>query len=106
VKYLTKEQILLIHSIVIDETGGSHGIRDRDAILALEALPRQKFSGKDLYKGTHAKAAVYARNIIMSHPFIKSHKVWALKTWDFFNKNIWVQENLGFKSPNLVRIHL
>lgn len=73
-KYLTGEQILLIHSIVIDETGGSHGVRDRDAILGLEQGPRQNVFGKELYPTVFAKAAYYTREIIMQHPFIDGNK--------------------------------
>lgn len=73
-KYLTKDDILLIHSIIIDETGGAHGVRDRNALLTLEALPQQKAFGRDLYYTPFLKAAVYARNIIMGHPFLDGNK--------------------------------
>ena len=43
--YLSVEDILQIHSMVIDETTGSHGIRDRGAILSLERLPKQNVFG-------------------------------------------------------------
>jgi len=72
--YLTQKEILLIHSIVIDETGGSHGLRDRHAISILGNLPRQRFGGHELYKTIFEKAAVYARNIIMGHPFVDGNK--------------------------------
>jgi len=74
VEYLTSKQILLIHSVIIDETGGSHGVREHHIILSLEELPRQKAFGKELYKGMFTKSAVYARNIIMNHPFIDGNK--------------------------------
>lgn len=73
-KYLTKEQILLIHSMLIDETGGSHGVRDYHAIFSLEDLPRQSVFGKELYPTIFEKAAVLARNIIMNHPFVDGNK--------------------------------
>lgn len=73
-KYLTKEQILLIHSLVIDETGGMHGVRDLGAIIGLEDTPKQKVFGKELYPTPFLKAAVYARNIIMYHPFLDGNK--------------------------------
>ena len=73
-KYLTKEQILLIHSIAIDETSGMHGVRDYHTILSLEELPRQKFGGKELYPTIFLKGAVYVKNILMSHPFIDGNK--------------------------------
>ncbi|MBI2515197.1 type II toxin-antitoxin system death-on-curing family toxin [Candidatus Wolfebacteria bacterium] len=73
-EYLTRKDVLLIHSIIIDETGGSHGVRDHHAILVLEDLPRQAVFGKELYPTIYLKAALYARNIIMSHPFIDGNK--------------------------------
>ncbi len=73
-KYLTKDQILLIHSFVVDETGGMHGIRDHHAILSLEFLPKQTMFGKELYPTVFLKAAVYARNIITGHPFFDGNK--------------------------------
>ena len=72
--FLTKERILLIHSMIIDETGGSHGVRDYHAILSLEELPKQKVFGEELYPTIFLKASVYARNIIMGHPFIDGNK--------------------------------
>ena len=72
--YLSKDDILLIHSFIIDETGGSHGIRDMHALLALEGLPKQRFGGKELYPTIFLKAALYARNIIFSHPFVDGNK--------------------------------
>ncbi len=73
-KYLSREEILLIHSMIVDETGGMHGVRDYHAILVLEDLPRQSVFGKELYSDIFSKAAVYARNIIKSHPFIDGNK--------------------------------
>lgn len=73
-KYLGSEDILLIHSMIIDETGGSHGVRDTHAILSLAQSPKQSFSGKELYPTIFEKAAVYARGILMEHPFIDGNK--------------------------------
>lgn len=72
--YLTKEQILLIHSIIIDETGGSHGVRDYHTILSLEHSPQQTAFGKELYPTIFIKTALYAKNIINGHPFIDGNK--------------------------------
>ena len=72
--YLTAEQILLIHSMLIDEYGGSHGIRIKELLLSTIDLPQQAAFGKELYPTPFLKAAVYARNIIASHPFIDGNK--------------------------------
>lgn len=73
-KYLSRSQILLVHSIVIDETGGGHGMRDSHAILGLIAAPKQKVIGKELYPTVFEKAALYARDIILNHPFVDGNK--------------------------------
>lgn len=83
-RYLLPEEILQIHSIVIDETGGSHGVRDRNPITALGDLPRQKAFGQELYPTVFLKAAVYMRNIIFSHPFIDGNKRTAMAAGSVF----------------------
>lgn len=72
--YLTASQILLIHSLAIDETGGSHGVRDHHAVLGIEATPKQQVFGKELYPTAFEKAATYARGIILDHPFLDGNK--------------------------------
>lgn len=73
-KYVTLEQILLIHSIVIDETGGMHGVRDHHAILSFLQAPQQIVFGRELYPTIFLKAAVYVRDIIMHHAFLDGNK--------------------------------
>jgi death on curing protein len=74
VEYLFAEDIMLIHSLIIDETGGLHGIRDGNSILSAEALPKQNVFGEELYPTVFLKAAVYVRTIIFSHPFVDGNK--------------------------------
>lgn len=74
IRYLSKEQILLLHSMIVDETGGTHGVREHHTILSAEQLPQQTAFGKELYPTIFLKAAVYTRTIIMNHPFIDGNK--------------------------------
>lgn len=73
-KALTVEQFLLIHSILITETGGTHGVRDIKMLSSISTEPFQKVFGKRLYPRIFEKAAVYAHRIIMRHPFIDGNK--------------------------------
>lgn len=73
-RYLKREDILQIHSAIIDETGGLHGIRDYHSILSVENSSKQKVFGKELYPTIFLKAAIYARDIIMNHPFLDGNK--------------------------------
>lgn len=83
-RYLTIKQILELHSMIIQETGGSHGVRDLDLIASLEQLPRQSFFGKELYPILFIKAVLYTRNIITGHPFIDGNKRTAILATESF----------------------
>lgn len=60
--------------MLIDEYGGSHGVRERNLLASLEQLPAQKTFGKELYPTVFLKSALYARNIITGHPFFDGNK--------------------------------
>ena len=82
--YLSAEDILGIHSAMINETGGSHGVRDTATLALLEDLPRQAVFGQELYPTVFLKAAVYVHSLIFSHPFIDGNKRTAMATADVF----------------------
>ncbi len=73
-KYLTPEQVLFIHARVIDETGGSHGLRDLGLLQAAVARPKASYDGKDLYQTLFEKAAALMHSIIKNHPFVDGNK--------------------------------
>lgn len=73
-KYLTPEQILFIHARLIDETGGSHGLRDLGLLESASARPQASFGGKDLYPDLFAKAAALLDSLIHNHPFVDGNK--------------------------------
>ncbi|NPA90204.1 MAG: type II toxin-antitoxin system death-on-curing family toxin [Chloroflexi bacterium] len=73
-KYLTPQQVLFLHSRIIAETGGSHGIRDVGALESALARPRMTFGGEDLYPDVFSKAAALLESIIRNHPFIDGNK--------------------------------
>lgn len=83
-EFLTVEDLLNIHSVVIDETGGSHGVREPGALESLAALPEQAAFGKEFYAGIYAKAAVYIRSVIFNHPFVDGNKRTAMMSADVF----------------------
>lgn len=57
-KRLTKTQIIKIHSLLIQETGGSEGIRDEGILDSALNAPFQTFDGEDLYETIQAKADI------------------------------------------------
>lgn len=72
--YLLKEGVLQIHSMIIDETGGMHGVRDLHLVMSAIETPKQTVFGKELYSTVFSKAGVYARDIICNHPFLDGNK--------------------------------
>lgn len=77
-RYLTAEEILVLHALAIDETGGSHGVRDPGLLQSIAERPKTAFGGKEMYLGVFAKAAVYMDSIIRYHVFIDGNKRAAL----------------------------
>jgi len=73
--------------MVIDETGGSHGVRDHSIVISAEQLPQQRAFGKELYPTVFIKAAVYARNIITAHPFVDGNKRTGMAATSVFIEN-------------------
>jgi death on curing protein len=73
-KYLTGEEILVIHSEIIDKTGGLHGIRDINLFVSILEKPKSKFGGNELHKSVFAKAAIYFESFAKYHVFIDGNK--------------------------------
>lgn len=72
--YLTTEQVLFLHARLIEETGGSHGVRDVALLESAVARPRATFGGEDLYPDLFSKAAALMDSLIRNHPFIDGNK--------------------------------
>lgn len=73
-KRLTEKHILQMHSLLIQETGGSEGVKDRRLLDSALNLPFQTFNGEDIYKTIRAKASRLAFSIINNHPFVDGNK--------------------------------
>lgn len=73
-KVLSLEQLLEIHSLVVEATGGSAGLRDLGRLEAAIATQTQNVFGEELYPGSVDKAAAVIRSIIADHPFVNGNK--------------------------------
>ena len=76
--YLTPEQVLFIHSRLVGETGGSHGVQDLGLLESAVARPKATFDSKDLYPDLFTKAAALMNSLINNHPFVDGNKRTAL----------------------------
>lgn len=73
-RYLTLEEILRLHFQVVEDYGGSHGVRDENRLKSVVEAPKQEVLGAEQYPDLLEKAAVYLRNIIGDHPFSDGNK--------------------------------
>jgi death-on-curing protein len=72
--YLTIEQLLELHVLVISQTGGSDGLRDLGRLEAVVASQTQNVYDQELYPSTLDKAAAIMRGIIGDHPYVDGNK--------------------------------
>lgn len=73
-KRLSKEQILMLHSQLIEEYGGSDGVRDYNLLDSALENPFQSFGGEELYPTLQAKAARLGYGLIKNHCMIDGNK--------------------------------
>lgn len=73
-KFLSGEQILFIHARLIEETGGSHEVRDLNMLLSAVGRPQASFDNQDLYPNLFSKAAALMESLIHNHPFVDGNK--------------------------------
>lgn len=70
----SKEKVLLLQKLLIEETGGSFGLRD-EALLesALEGI-YATFDGQELYPTKEEKGARLGYTLITNHSFVDGNK--------------------------------
>ena len=84
IKYLNLEEILRLHFQVIEDFGGSHGVRDESRLKSVVNSPKQVVFDEEQYSSVYEKGAVYLRNIIGDHPFSDGNKRTAISICGIF----------------------
>lgn len=74
ISYITLDEVIAIHDSMIDEYGGSHGIRDLGLIQSAIARPQSSFGGEDLYPNIFDKAASLFHSLMFNHAFVDGNK--------------------------------
>ena len=73
-KKLSKKQSLMLHTQLIQQTGGSEGVRDYNLLDSALETPFQSFGGDELYPTIQAKAARLGYGLIKNHCMIDGNK--------------------------------
>ncbi len=71
---LSIEQLLELHALAVNHSGGSIGVRDVGRLEAAVAVQSQEAFGQELYVSVPEKAAALIRGIIQDHPFVDGNK--------------------------------
>ena len=73
-RYLTLSEIITLHQQLIQQAGGSLGIRDAGGLESAIAQPRMMFNGEELYPSLVEKAVALGFSLIQNHPFVDGNK--------------------------------
>lgn len=73
-RYLTIDEVLVLHAYQIDSFGGNPKVLDIRLLESALARPQTILSGKDMFPTIYDKAAVLATGIINNHPFVDGNK--------------------------------
>ena len=73
-RYISLSEVLELHQRIIEESGGSTGLRDLGGLESAIAQPHMTFGGRDLYPTLIEKAAALCFSLVQNHPFIDGNK--------------------------------
>ena len=97
--WISAEDVILIHSRVIEGSGGLDGLRDRDGLEAAVSAPMQTFDGKELYPTDLEKIARLGFGLASNHAFVDGNKLIGAMMTQLLLK--WNGYNLTLRSGEL-----
>lgn len=72
--WVATDDVITIHSRIIQATGGIDGLRDRPGLEAAIAAPLQSFGGEDLFPTDVEKIARLGYGLASNHAFLDGNK--------------------------------
>lgn len=74
IRYLTLEEVLELHRLALDQSGGLNGVRDLGGLESALAQPQMTFGGQELYVSVGEKAAALGYSLVCNHAFVDGNK--------------------------------
>ena len=71
---LSVPEVVELHRMALELSGGADGIRDVGALHSAVLQPYMTFGGQDLYPAVADKAAALCFSLVMNHPFVDGNK--------------------------------
>ena len=72
--FLSLANVLALHERIIQQSGGSLGIRNQEVVSSALVQPFATFDGQELYPSLVDKAALAGYLLICNHPFVDGNK--------------------------------
>lgn len=72
--WITADDVIRLHTLVIQKTGGLDGLRDRGALESAVASPMQSFDGRELFKTDIEKISRIGFGLAANHAFVDGNK--------------------------------
>ena len=76
--YLSRDEILDLHTFAVENFVGRLGIRSQDQLLGAVQAAQQVMFGQELYPDLASKAAVLSFQILKNRPFVDGNEATAL----------------------------
>ena len=70
----SKDKVLLLHKLIVQETGGSIGVRDEGLLESALEAAFSGFGDKEFYPTKEEKGARLGYNLISNHAFVDGNK--------------------------------
>lgn len=100
--FLTLDEVIEIHREIIEQYGGSLGIRDLGLLKSAVAMPRARVGDQYFHSDLFEMATAYLFQIVRNHPFIDGNKrTGAMAAYTFLKLN---RVNLTARESGFERI--
>jgi death on curing protein len=73
-RHLSLAEVLELHRLVIEQSGGADGVRDLGSLQSAISQPQMTFDGEELYPTIESKANALCFSIVRNHPFVDGNK--------------------------------
>jgi death-on-curing protein len=81
---ISLDWLVWMHTVAVEEFGGSSGIRDRGLLESAVARPLASFGGRNLYDTPFKRAAALGESLVLNHGFVDGNKrtaMYAMAAW-------------------------
>jgi death-on-curing protein len=73
-RYLTIDEVLELHRLLLKQSGGAHGVLNQGAVESAVAQPQMTFGGQEIDPRLGEKAAAHGFSLVKNHAVIDGNK--------------------------------